>query len=87
METKDKIIIVLLALIVTFQLTSQFNIFDKVGITTTQYKYRVEYINDISFDALTAELGREGWEIVNARRAKGESDYDYGYELILKKKK
>jgi hypothetical protein len=54
-----------------------------------QWEYRIESFPDRSFDQRINALGRDGWELVFARRASDSSDYSptYSYEMIFKRPK
>ena len=61
-----------------------YNTFGPQG-ANAQYEYRIEYFKDSSTESGLETLGREGWEVVSARRASSSYSDDYGYEFILKK--
>lgn len=54
-----------------------------------QWEYKIESIPDRSFDQRINAMGREGWELVFARRASDGSDYSptFSYEMIFKRPK
>lgn len=54
-----------------------------------QWEYRIESIPDRSFDQRINAMGRDGWELVFARRASDGSDYSptFSYEMIFKRPK
>jgi len=54
-----------------------------------QWEYRIESFPDRSFDQRINAMGKEGWELVFARRASDGSDYSptYSYEMIFKRTK
>jgi hypothetical protein len=51
------------------------------------WEYQIVAIPDSLFDTKLNELGKDGWEIVSARRASDGSTYapTFSYELILKR--
>ena len=57
--------------------------------STIQWEYRIESIPDRSFDQRINAMGRDGWELVFARRASDGSDYSptFSYEMIFKRPK
>lgn len=54
-----------------------------------QWEYRIESLPDRSFDQRINAMGRDGWELVFARRASDGSDYSptFSYEMIFKRPK
>jgi hypothetical protein len=54
-----------------------------------QYEYRVESPSDYSFQSDMNSYGKDGWQLVFARRASSGSGYSatFGYEVILMRKK
>jgi len=54
---------------------------------STYWEYKVEGIEDETFELSMQELGAQGWEVSSARRAvTGEGDFSRGlYEVILKR--
>ena len=54
-----------------------------------QWEYKIESLPDRSFDQRINAMGREGWELVFARRASDGSDYSpsFSYEMIFKRPK
>jgi hypothetical protein len=52
--------------------------------TYKDFDYEVVWIADKNFDTSMDLYGSNRWELVTARRAKGEYD-DYGYECIFKR--
>jgi hypothetical protein len=50
----------------------------------TQWQYTIESIPDLRFDAAIGALGKEGWELVFARRAQ-DSAQNFAYECIFKR--
>jgi hypothetical protein len=57
--------------------------------STIEWEYRVESIPDRSFDQRINAMGKDGWELVFARRASDGADYSpvFSYEMILKRPK
>lgn len=49
------------------------------------WEYQIESVPDLSFDETMGELGKEGWELVFARRAKDAITDDFSYECIFKR--
>jgi hypothetical protein len=51
-----------------------------------KWEYRIVAVPDGTFDVAMNALGREGWELVTARRASdGSSTPTFSYEVILKR--
>lgn len=52
-----------------------------------RWEYRIEAPSDVQFEARMDSLGRQGWELVSARRATASSEYDRSasYEMIFKR--
>jgi hypothetical protein len=50
-----------------------------------RWEYRIEAPSDLSLTDELDDLGREGWEVVSARRATSGSGYGASYEMILKR--
>lgn len=52
-----------------------------------KWEYKIEAPQDVLFEIKVNELGREGWELVTARRATGGSGYgdSASYEMIFKR--
>ncbi len=60
--------------------------FTSMKSSTTQWEYTIESPSDTSFETALDHLGKQGWELVFARRATSE----YGparYEMIFKRPK
>lgn len=53
-----------------------------------KWEYKIEAIQDETFDGDINTLGNQGWELVFARRASNgnKSGRDFSYEIIFKKK-
>ena len=53
------------------------------------WEYRIESVPDASFDSRINAMGKDGWELVFARRASDGSDYSptFSYEMIFKRPK
>ena len=53
---------------------------------TQKWEYKIEAPEDVLFEIKVNELGREGWELVSARRATGSGYGDSAsYEMIFKR--
>src|SRR6266498_3553997 len=54
-----------------------------------QWEYRIETVPDLSFDQRVNAMGKDGWELVFARRASDGSTYSpvFSYEMIFKRPK
>jgi hypothetical protein len=54
-----------------------------------QWEYRIESFPDRSFDQRISAMGKDGWELVFARRASDGADYSptFSYEMIFKRPK
>lgn len=54
-----------------------------------EWEYRIEAIPDTSFSQTINEMGKEGWELVFARRASDGATYSptFSYEIIFKRPK
>lgn len=54
-----------------------------------QWEYKIESFPDRFFDQRMNTMGRDGWELVFARRASDGSDYSptFSYEMIFKRPK
>ena len=57
------------------------------SITPSKWEYRLETPSDYRFEDTMKDLGDEGWELVNARRATSKYKSGASYEMIFKKKK
>ena len=57
------------------------------SITPRNWEYRLETPSDYLFEDTMNDLGNEGWELVNARRATSKYKSGASYEMIFKKKK
>lgn len=53
----------------------------------TEWEYRIESPSDVIFDLEMKQLGREGWELVFARRATSRNSDNASYEIIFKRPK
>jgi len=51
------------------------------------YEYKIETVNDLTWDLTMKRLGEAGWELVFARRARNPITDSYGYESIFKREK
>lgn len=56
----------------------------KVDVQPVQFEYKVDSIPDLEWEEKGKELGKEGWELVFARRARDSSD-NFLYECIFKR--
>lgn len=54
-----------------------------------QWQYKIESVPDRAFDQRINAMGKDGWELVFARRASDASDYSptFSYEMIFKRPK
>jgi hypothetical protein len=52
-----------------------------------QWEYTIQSISDLSFSSDMNNLGKQGWEMVFARRATSGPSYDteFNYEAIFKR--
>jgi hypothetical protein len=50
----------------------------------TQWQYTIKSIPDLRFDEVIGALGKEGWELVFARRAQDHAQ-SFAYECIFKR--
>ena len=50
----------------------------------TKWEYKVGSVKDLDWETTGNELGSQGWEIINARRARDSLD-NYSYECIWKR--
>jgi hypothetical protein len=52
-----------------------------------KWEYQIVALPDVLFDKQLNELGKDGWELVSARRASNGSTYSpiFSYEMILKR--
>lgn len=82
--SQDSLIMVTLIGILGILLTNTL-IGSKLG--TVAWEYQIESVPDLSFDTTMNELGKEGWELVFARRASNPTTDDFSYECIFKRKK
>ena len=57
------------------------------SVTPRKWEYRLEAPSDVLFEETMKDLGNEGWELVNARRATSKYKSGASYEMIFKKKK
>ena len=82
-STQASWIILLLAIVVSVVTFNTFG--SRLGVQPS-WEYRIESPGDYSFDSEMEKLGKDGWELVFARRANG----SYGsatYEMIFKRPK
>jgi hypothetical protein len=56
----------------------------KVDVQPTQFEYMVDSIPDLEWGSKAQELGKEGWELVFARRARDSAD-SFLYECIFQR--
>lgn len=56
----------------------------KVDVQPTQFEYMVDSIPDLEWGSKAQELGKEGWELVFARRARDSGD-KFLYECIFQR--
>lgn len=70
-------------IIVLLILASGFTLFEKIK-PVEQWEYLIESPSDLMFNYTMDRLGKEGWELVTARRATGGYD-DAQYECIFKR--
>ena len=82
--SQDSLIMVTLIGILGILLTNTL-IGSKLG--KVAWEYQIESVPDLSFDTTMNELGKEGWELVFARRASNPTTDDFSYECIFKRKK
>ena len=70
----------------SWKLTAIERLLDK-KVTPPAFEYMVTAPKDYAFDSQMTALGRQGWEVVSARRATSSSEYDKtaSYEVILKR--
>jgi hypothetical protein len=62
--------------------------YDRFGpVRVEQWQYMIVAPDDAQFDQQMNQLGRDGWELVSARRATSGSGYltSASYEMILKR--
>ena len=52
---------------------------------TVKWEYTIESIPDLEFESGMNKLGKQGWELVFARRASGETKSEFSYEMIFKR--
>jgi len=71
--------------VVLLLMTVLFLVGCKSNSEPIQWEYKIEFIKDISFSTQINSIGEKSWELVFARRAKG--DVDSGYEVIFKRPK
>ena len=57
------------------------------SVTARKWDYRLVAPSDYLFEGTMKDLGNEGWELVNARRATSKHKNGASYEMIFKKKK
>jgi hypothetical protein len=82
----------------TFEVSAGFDERIQTGITRVaaiedkinapiQWEYKIESLPDRSFDQRINAMGKDGWELVFARRASDGSDYSptFSYEMIFKR--
>jgi len=78
----------LLAAILAWQVIAALTLQRSETATVQAWEYRVEKFRDSEWDLTAGEpnrLGAAGWEIISARRAG--SEYDIGYECILRRRR
>lgn len=85
MDKKQGWIIVLMLVLILGLFA--FNIFSPRVRTIPKWEYNVVGVMDVEFDAKMGKLGKEGWELVSARRAiSGDSEARESlYECIFKR--
>ena len=69
-----------------WKLTAIERLLDK-KVTPPEFEYMVAAPKDYAFDSQLTALGKQGWEVVSARRATSSNEYDKtaSYEVILKR--
>lgn len=82
-ETKANWTIVLLAALVVLAGLSLLGVDSHI----VGWEYRLESPRDDSFKSELDRLGKEGWELVFARRAKGSGLDGFVYEMIFKRRR
>jgi GYF domain 2 len=81
---KPAVITGLMAVALIFwKLSSIERLLDKKS-TAPQFEYKIESPDDRAFTRTLDRWGKDGWELVFARRASG-SDHEMSYEVILKR--
>lgn len=76
---------VILAVIASLMMLSTFTVQEtvpKAGIT--KWEYKVDSVKDLEWSSTGNRLGRDGWEIISARRARDSFD-NFSYECIMKR--
>jgi len=84
----------------TFEVSAGFDERMQAGLTRitaieekiqapVQWEYKIESFPDRSFDQRINAMGKDGWELVFARRASDGADYSptFSYEMIFKRLK
>jgi len=79
--------IILVALVVVIVTLLSWNVF-----RAEKWEYKIEAVNDLTFNTDINKLGAEGWELVFARRASsGPADAtakpEFSYEMIFKRRR
>lgn len=69
--------------LILWKLSSIEHLLDKKA-TRPQFEYKIKSPDDDKFTTTLDNLGKDGWELVFARRASGEN-HDMNYECIFKR--
>jgi hypothetical protein len=68
-----------------WKLTAIERLLDK-KVTPPEFEYMIAAPKDYAFNREMTELGKQGWEVVSARRATSSNEYEKAsYEVILKR--